>query len=113
MFNSNGNGNGSWQSSQYGSGYSSFNRMNTNVVRVTSLEEAIMKSNSWDSEMVYFHQDKNEFYTVRVDANGNKSWQTFSYSMPANPAGVPVSREEYNALVARVAALEPKEAPNA
>lgn len=103
----------SWQSSPYGSGYSPFNRMNTNVIRVTSLEEAIMKSNSWDSEMVYFHQDKNEFYTVRVDANGNKSWQTFSYSMPASATAVPVTREEYEALVARVTALEPKEVPNA
>lgn len=106
-----------WQSSSYGtrdgSGYGSLNRMNSNVIRVTSLEEAIMKSNSWDSEMVYFHQDKNEFYTVRVDANGNKSWQTFSYSMPTNTAAVPVTREEYEALAARVAALEPKEVPNA
>ena len=106
-----------WQSSPYSgqdnSGYGSLNRMNSNVVRVTSLEEAIMKSNSWDSEMVYFHQDKNEFYTVRVDANGNKSWQTFSYNIPTNAACAPVTREEYDALVARVAALEPKEVPNA
>ena len=113
MFNNLNNGNAggnSWQTPYYGN-VSYSNGMHTNVCRVTSLEEAIMKSNVRDSEFVYFHQTLDEFYTVRVDINGNKSWQTFSYTMPINntvnaPA---VTREEYDALVARVSALEPKE----
>lgn len=81
---------------------------NTNVYKVTSLEEAIMKSNMRPSETVYFHQTKNEFYNVRVDVNGNKTWQTFVYNMPSTAENAPVSRADFDALIARVAVLEGK-----
>lgn len=91
-----------WYQSPYQNGPS------TNVLKVTSLEEAIMQSNSRPSETVYFHQSKNEFYNVRVDVNGNKSWQTFTYNVAGAeivPAGV-ISKEMYDLLEGRVSALE-------
>lgn len=90
---------------------------NTNVYKVTSLEEAIMKSNMRPSETVYFHQTKNEFYNVRVDVNGNKSWQTFAYNVPNTVENASISKADFDALTARIAALEgkliaDKEVPN-
>lgn len=79
---------------------------NTNVYKVTSLEEAIMKSNMRPSETVYFHQTKNEFYNVRVDVNGNKVWQTFTYSTPDSTGNAQIIRSDFDALAARVKALE-------
>jgi hypothetical protein len=82
--------------------------MNTNVYKVTSLDEAIMKTNARNSEMVYFNQGKDEFYCIRVDMNGNKTWQIFTYTIPNNNVNVPVMKSEYDALVARFNALEAK-----
>ena len=79
---------------------------NTNVYKVTSLEEAIMKSNMRPSETVYFHQTKSEFYNVRVDTNGNKTWQTFTYNVPNSTDNPQVIRNDFDALAARVKALE-------
>ena len=81
---------------------------NTNIYKVTSHDEAIMKSNMRPSDTVYFHQTKNEFYNVRVDINGNKSWQTFVYNMPNAAENAPVSRADFDALIARVTVLEGK-----
>lgn len=90
---------------------------NTNVYKVISLEEAIMKSNMRPSETVYFHQTKNEFYNVRVDVNGNKTWQTFVYNVPNTVENASISKADFDALAARIAALEgklvaDKEVPN-
>ena len=84
------------------------NSQNTNVLRVTSLEEAIMKTNARGGEMVYFNQSKDEFYNVRVDMNGNKSWQVFTYTIPNPNANVPVNKADFDALVARFDAFEAK-----
>lgn len=81
---------------------------NTNVYKVTSLDEAIMKTNVRNSEMVWFNQGKDEFYCVRVDINGNKSWQIFTYSMPNVNANIPVMKSDYDVLVSRLEALEAK-----
>lgn len=82
--------------------------MNTNVYKVTSLDEAIMKTNTRNSEMVWFNQSKDEFYCVRVDMNGNKSWQIFNYTIHSTNSNVPVMKSDYDALVARLEALEAK-----
>lgn len=82
--------------------------MNTNVYKVTSLDEAIMKTNTRNSEMVWFNQGRDEFYCVRVDMNGNKTWQVFTYTVPNVNTNVPVMKPEYDALVARLEALENK-----
>ena len=34
----------------------------TNVAYVTSLEEALIRTTQFNSDMIYFNQDKNEFY---------------------------------------------------
>ena len=65
-----------------------------------------MKSNMRPSETVYFHQTKNEFYNVRVDVNGNKAWQTFTYGTPDTTGGAQIIKSDFDALVARVKALE-------
>ena len=93
---------GSSQPSQF----NSFNAQPTsNVFRVVSLEDAIMRTPSRPCDMVYFNQDRDEFYRVRVDVYGKKSWATFSFTTPEQKPSTPVTREEYEALVARVDAL--------
>ena len=81
---------------------------NTNIYKVTSLEEAIMKSNVRNTEMVYFHQNKDEFYCIRIDVNGNKTWQVFTYNVPNTSANIPVMKSDYDALVARLETVENK-----
>ena len=92
----------------YGNSSIPQNTVNTNVYRVTSLEEAIMKTNARGGEMVYFNQSKDEFYNVRVDMNGNKTWQTFVYSVPNPNVNVPVNRADFDNIVSRLEAIESK-----
>lgn len=92
-------------------GYSSpnmYNPMTTNVIRVTSLDEAIMQTTKRPSDMVYFNQDKNEFYNVKVDYDGRKSWATFPYTLPDSNENMPASRADILALTDRVTAIEAK-----
>jgi hypothetical protein len=80
----------------------------TNVSYVTSLEEALIRTTQFNSDMIYFNQDRNEFYRVRVDTDGRKSYLTFVYALP-EPAPAPTPQanpEEFAALSARVEALE-------
>lgn len=93
-----------------GTAYNSgmYGPMSTNIIRVTSLDEAIMMTSKRPSEMVYFNQDRNEFYNVRVDYEGRKSWATFPYSLPNPDLNTPVSRADILALTDRVTALEAK-----
>ena len=85
-----------------------YSPMNTNVIRVTSLDEAIMLTNKRPSEMVYFNQDRDEFYNVRVDYDGRKSWATFPYSLPNPDLNTPASRADIAMLTERIVALEAK-----
>lgn len=106
-------GSQSWyRSNPYGYTNNVNNGINTNVYKVTSLEEAIMRSNAFPSENVYFNQSKNEFYNIRVDVNGNKTWQTFVYNVAGSDDTAPVTRAEFDALAAKVAALEPVKEPS-
>lgn len=82
--------------------------MTTNISKVTSLEEAIMRTNTRNSEMVYFNQSRDEFYNIRVDINGNKSWQIFVYNVPNPNVNVPASRADVDALTQRIEKLEQK-----
>jgi hypothetical protein len=90
------------------SGWSGQSIPNTNIYKVISLDEAIMKSNVRNSEMIYFHQNKDEFYCIRVDVNGNKTWQVFTYNVPNVSANIPVMKSDYDALVVRLEAIENK-----
>lgn len=79
----------------------------TNVLRVTSLEEAIMRTSTAGSDVVYFHQDKDVFYRIRVDMNGNKTWKAFAFTVAEGDASsASVSRNELTPLVERISELE-------
>ena len=80
----------------------------TNVIKVTSLDEAIVQTNRRPSDMVYFNQDKDEFYNVKVDYDGRKSWATFTYTVPNPDANAPASKAEVSALAERISAMESK-----
>lgn len=93
----------------YGMGsYSGYSPMTTNVIKVTSLEEAIMQTNKCPSNMIYFNQDKDEFYNVKVDYDGRKTWATFVFALPNPDEGAPVTRADFTALVAKVQEIETK-----
>lgn len=76
----------------------------TNVAYVTSLEEALYRTTQYGSDMIYFHQDKNEFYRVRVETDGHKSYVVFSYTLPQSAQ--PQEENTLEKLTARVEALE-------
>ena len=87
--------------------------MSTNVSMVTGLEEALYKSNAKNTESIHFHQSLPEFYRIRVDNFGQKTWQTFTYESPKANNDTPVTRADFDALVQRIERLENKEvAPN-
>lgn len=95
------------QQNQY-TGFSPFvpPRLTTNVIIVTSLEEALIKTVDRNSDMIYFHQDKNEFYRVKVDQDGRKSWIILNYMSPNQDDNAPVTKAEFNNLITRIEALE-------
>ena len=97
------------QSRQYG-GYSNYvpsaPRLNTNAIFVTSLDEALIKTDMCNSDMIYFNQDKNEFYRIKTDLEGRKSWAVFSYTIPNQDDNVPATKADFVGLVARIEALE-------
>ena len=88
--------------------YNYTSQMNTNVYRVTSLEEAIMRTTARPSDMVYFNQDKDEFYRVKVDIEGKKCWATFMFTAPKPIQAVPIERGEFDEIKERLRAIEDK-----
>lgn len=87
-------------------------RPSTNVLLVTSIDEALMKSNDRNSDYVYFHQDKSVFYRVKVDNDGRKVWQEFNYSSPNPQLSVPVTQADlikFNERLTRLETLLEKE----
>ena len=91
-----------------GSNFNSYNyssQLESNIIRVTSLEEAIMRTPNRPCDVVFFNQDKDEFYRVKVDYYGKKIWSTFNFSAPNNEDFAPVTRSEFKELVAKVDSL--------
>lgn len=88
-------------------------QFNTNVAYVTSLEEALIKTNMYNSDMIYFDQDKNVFYRVKVDQEGRKTWAQFQYNMPNQGDNVPATKEDIRVLTERIKALEDAREPKA
>lgn len=82
------------------------NNVNTNIIRVTSLEEAVMRSTVPGSDMVYFHQDKDTIYRVKVDFDGKKSWVELNISVPNPNASIPATKADLEALTLRLETLE-------
>lgn len=81
-------------------------QVTSNIITVTSLEEAIMRTTTRNSDMVYFHQDQDVYYRVKVDMEGRKTWAQFNYSVPDPNMNVPATRADIQALAARLAKLE-------
>lgn len=108
-YNNPGQNNNWGQPRQYG-GYTAPTqlqpRLTTNAIFVTSLEEALIKTTERNSDMIYFHQDKNEFYRVKVDMEGRKSWAIFLYNLPNQEDNTPATKADIVALLARIEALE-------
>lgn len=80
----------------------SYNQFNSNLMFVTSLDEALIRTNNRNSDMVYFHQNENVIYRVKVDEYGQKTWAEFVYSLPTTEE--PIS--EIDDLKRRVSELE-------
>lgn len=86
--------------------YGGYNPINTNIILVTSLEEALFRSNINGSDMVYFHQTEHIFYRVKVDMRGEKSWQTMRYGSGDSEANVNVTKNDLTALEERLRKME-------
>ena len=82
------------------------NNFVSNVLLVTSLEEAIMKTPATNSDVVYFNQGKDEFYRVRADQNGNKSWKTFAFYIPEEGETASVMKKDLAPIYERLGKIE-------
>ena len=81
----------------------------TNVAYVTSLEEALIRTTQFGSDMIYFNQDKNEFYRIRVEMDGRKSYLVFTYTLPNSVQ--PTEALTLEGLATRIGKLEKLLAP--
>lgn len=81
-------------------------RPSTNVILVTGIEEALMKSTERNSDYVYFNQDKPVFYRVKVDGEGRKAWQEFPYNMPDTSLSLPATQSDIAKLNERLERIE-------
>lgn len=86
---------------QYG-----WQRPSTNVILVTGIEEALMKSTERNSDYVYFNQDKPVFYRVKVDGEGRKAWQEFPYNLPDPSTSLPATQNDIAKLNERLEKIE-------
>ena len=72
-----------------------------NKIFVTSLEEALARTNEFNSDMIYLHQSENIAYSITVDAVGRKSYSVAKL-VPQTPAqnqqAQAVSSDELQAL---------------
>ena len=76
----------------------------SNVVLVTGPDEAVMRTPN-DADMLYIDQNKPVMYRVVSDMFGRKSLAEYPYIVPNAEDTAPVSRAEFNDLVAKVNAL--------
>ena len=85
--------------------YNNWDRPSTNIQYVTSLDEALSRSNVRGSENVYFNQDQPIFYRVKVEHDGRKYWQEFMYSSNQID-NTPVVKQDLLGLEGRLTTLE-------
>lgn len=81
----------------------------SNISLVMSLEEAIYKSTVKNSDNVHFNQNVDEFYRVKVDSEGRKSWQIFPYGRADQNLNTPATKADILALSDRLDRLEGKQ----
>ena len=98
--------NQNWQSVQnnWSTGYQQ--PFSTNIVYVTSVEEALMRTTQRNCEAVYFHQDQPVFYRVKVDGEGRKMWQSFNYNLPNPDLTTPATKADLASICERLEKLE-------
>lgn len=77
---------------------------NTNIIFVTSANEAVMRTPN-DADMVYIDQNRPVMYRVVADMWGRKSLAEYPYNVPSTEEPATVSRTEFNELVAKVEGL--------
>ena len=92
----------------YASSFGFPSQPNTNAIFVTSLEEAVMRTTARPSDMVYFHQNGDYFYRVKVDMDGRKTWAQYRYTLPDQTVTVPVTKADIQAIEDRLKQLEEK-----
>lgn len=99
----NANFNNSFNSPTYGA----WDRPSGNILYTPSLEDALSRCNIRNTENVFFHQDKFVFYRIKVDIDGRKYWQEFSYDVP-KPAEdtLPVTKADLTDVVERIKRIE-------
>lgn len=76
----------------------------TNKLVVTSLDEAMMRSSELNSDTVYFDQNKDVLYNVKVDSRGYKTCDTYKVSK-ADAADSNTSNNEILAIKANMTEL--------
>ena len=81
-------------------------QVNTNILLVTSLEEAKYKTNGRNMDFVFFNQNKDEFYRVKTDNEGVKSWTTFPFIAPNQADNTPATVGDLKLLSDRLMQLE-------
>ena len=80
----------------------------TNKIPVTSLDEAIAKSNERNSEIYYWDQSKPIIYVIKTDMNGVKSWAQLPYTLPNQDTSTPATKADITALASAISDLVKK-----
>ena len=95
-----------WNNTNFNNSFNSWDRPTSNIQYVTSLEEALSRSNMRNSENVYFHQDQPIFYRIKVEPDGRKYWQEFPYGSPKQVDNTPVVKQDLVDLEGRIKNIE-------
>ena len=93
-----------WQTANFPNSPSTPFHPNTNVILVTSADEAVMRTPN-NADMLYCDQSRPVFYRVVSDAFGRKSIAEYTYTVPDANSTQGVSRTEFDALVKKVQEL--------
>lgn len=78
----------------------------TNINLVTSIEEALYRANIRNADLVFFNQDKDVFYRVKVDMEGKKTWAAFPYTAENQPDSTPVTKGDLKLILDKLETVE-------
>lgn len=81
----------------------------TNKVFVSSLEDALNRPADYNSQMVYFDQNKDVLYDVCTNGRGEKSWAIINLALGETSASAMNAQQANNdRLLQRISELEKK-----
>lgn len=86
--------------------YDGWDRPISNIQYCTSLEEALSRCNIRGMENVFFHQDQQIFYRIKVEQDGRKYWQGFQYGPLTQIDNTPVVRQDLVTFEDRLKVIE-------